>query len=82
MMKKLKLLVRLLPLAFAVGCASKEAKAPERKDCTPEAAVELAAACYMRVKTECVEKGVPKEECIAIEQCDEAADARLKECRE
>lgn len=78
-------------LAFAALClvccatskppAKPEAK-PERVECTTEAEAKRAAACYLRVKTECVDKGVPKEDCQALKDCNKAADARLEECRQ
>ena len=65
-----------------LACAtSKPASKPERQGCTPEAATEIAAACFLRVKTECVDKGIPKEECTVIAECDAAADKRAEECR-
>jgi len=67
---------------WVAGCAtSKPAAKPERQECTTEAAAEIAAACYLRVKTECVDKGVAKEDCVALKECDDQADKRLEECR-
>jgi hypothetical protein len=69
-------------IGLVQACAtSKPASKPERQDCTREAAAEIAAACFLRVKTECVEKGIPQEECPAIKECDAAADKRAEECR-
>lgn len=75
-MKKLVFLALL-----ALGCPTKgePAKSPDKK-CETQTAGEIAAECALRVKTECVDKGVAKEDCEVLKECRERADSRYEEC--
>lgn len=53
---------------------------PPKPGCDDASAAQIAALCFARVKTECVDKGVPEAECGIIKACDEEADNRQKEC--
>jgi hypothetical protein len=70
---------RLLGVVAAlgiVGCSSTPAKPP----CDPATAARLAAVCVLDVQTECVDRGVPEEDCIPLKECQLAADERQREC--
>jgi hypothetical protein len=68
----------LLSLAWiAFGCAG---CATEKPPCDATTVAAMAAACAARVQTECVGKGIPREECTVIAECDKAADERQAQC--
>ena len=69
--------VRLAALLALVGAAC--ASQPE-PPCDSATAAGMAAACTLRVQTECVERGVPREECKLIDECDRAARERTERC--
>lgn len=64
--------------ALAISCAA--TIPPPKPGCDDASAARIAALCYARVQAECVNRGVPEEECGVIKACDEEADARQKEC--
>ena len=59
-----------------VACTEQPPKAP----CDEATALQIAAACALRVQTECVDKHVPEDQCAALQECDDQADKRQAEC--
>lgn len=59
-----------------VGCTAQPPKPP----CDEATAAQMAAACALRVETECVAKGIPEDQCTVIDECDTAAEKRQNEC--
>lgn len=53
---------------------------PPKPGCDDDSAAQIAALCFSRVQTECVNRGIPEEECGIIAACDEEAANRKKEC--
>ena len=56
--------------------------APLKPPCDEATAMKMAAVCAARVQTECVDKGIPEDQCAALIECDDAADKRQNECLE
>jgi len=55
--------------------------APPKPPCDPATLAGIVAECTTRIELECVSKGVPEEECVALKECDARLDARAEECR-
>ncbi len=69
------LLLMVVAIAGIIACAS-ELPPP----CDSGTAAAMAATCSARVQVECVDKGVPPDQCAALEECDKAADDRQTKC--
>lgn len=63
----------------AIGCSGCGA-APLKPPCDEATALQMGAVCAFRVQTECLDHGVPENECEAVRECDEKADARQRKC--
>lgn len=59
-----------------VSCSSGVRQPP----CDAATARQMEMSCFARVQTECVDKGVPEEQCGVIAECDALADARKNRC--
>lgn len=75
MLRRILRRLRWPALVLACGCSS-ELPPP----CDSATAAAIAAACALRVQTECVDKGVAEADCTAIADCDQAAADRTKGC--
>jgi hypothetical protein len=65
----------LLWLSLVLGCST-ELPPP----CDSSTAAAMAAACALKVQTECVDKGIAEADCTQIATCDKAAADRTAGC--
>jgi hypothetical protein len=75
MLRRILRSLRWPALVLACGCSS-ELPPP----CDSGTALAMKVACFARVQTECVDKGIAEADCTVIGDCDKAAADRFNGC--